>query len=129
MTSDPRSASDPLPIPALDALAVARLRELDPTGQHGVVVRVMATYDASLRRMLGQLEAERGNPSPAVVSGIAHTLKSSSASVGALALATACAAVEARLRAGEHATLGADIDLLLAEGQAALRAVAPMLQP
>lgn len=129
MTSEPRSAAASPSATALDAAAVARLRELDPTGQHGVVSRVLATFDASLRRLLGQLEAERGKGNAVVVGGIAHTLKSSSASVGALGLATACAEIEARLRAGDTAALQSDIDRMLAEGQAALRAVAAMMQP
>jgi HPt (histidine-containing phosphotransfer) domain-containing protein len=114
---------------ALDASALARLRELDPGGQHGVVARVMATFDSSLRRMMGQLEAERGTGNVVVVSGIAHTLKSSSASVGALALAALCTEIEGRLRTGDVSTLQADIDRMLAEGEAALAAVAPMLSP
>ena len=129
MTPEPPAAAASTPAIVLDATAVARLRELDPTGQHGVVARVMATFDASLRRLLGQLEAESGGSNVAVVAGIAHTLKSSSASVGALGLAAACAEIESRLRAGDAARLQADIERMLAEGQAALLAVAALLQP
>jgi len=63
-----------------------------------------------------------------VVAGIAHTLKSSSASVGALALAAACSDIERRLRAGAAGDLSADVQRLLAEGEAALRAVGAMLR-
>ena len=129
MTTDPRPAAAPPSATALDAAAVARLRELDPSGQHGVVARVMATFDSSLRRMLTQLEAERGGGNATLVSGIAHTLKSSSASVGALGLAAACAEIEARLRAGDTSSLQSDIERMLAEGQAALHAVAATLAP
>jgi HPt (histidine-containing phosphotransfer) domain-containing protein len=128
MTSNATSTSSS-PAPVLDARALARLRELDPGGEHGVVARVLAIYDVSLRRMLGQLEADRGGSNASSVLGIAHALKSSSASVGALGMAAACTAVEARLRAGDHGTLQRDIDLLIAEGQAALLAVAAALVP
>lgn len=124
------NAPAPAPSPvALDAAALRRLRELDPDGSHGVVVRVLGAFETSLARMLGQLEAQRVDGDPAAVCGIAHTLKSSSASVGALALSAACAEVEARLRAGPPATLGRDVDHLLAEGRTALAAVGAMLRP
>jgi len=64
-----------------------------------------------------------------VVAGIAHTLKSSSASVGALALSARCAEIERRLREGADGDLQADVQRLLAEGEAALRAVGSMLRP
>ncbi|CAD5374733.1 Hpt domain-containing protein [Rubrivivax sp. A210] len=126
MSTDFRPAPAAAPVLPLDPEALARLRELDPSGQHGVVARVLATYDASLRRLLAQAEAARGDAT--AVASIAHTLKSSSASVGALSLASSCAAIEARLRGGDVSTLRADVERLLGEGQAALRSVDAMLQ-
>ncbi len=122
----------PVPAPStagLDAGALRRLRELDPDGRHGVVTRVLTAFETSLTRMLAQLESERDGGDPAVVCSIAHTLKSSSASVGALALAAACAEVESRLRAGTAGALGRDVDHLLAEGRTAMAAVGAMLRP
>lgn len=116
---------------ALDADAISRLQELDPDGRHGVVSRVMAAYETSLTRLLAQLrtQGEAGESCDvAQVARIAHTLKSSSASVGALALSAACADVEARLRDGAGDELSTDVDRLLAEGQAALAAVGAMLR-
>ena len=129
MTSDSRPPAAPAAAAALDAGAIVRLRELDPDGRHAVVARVLSTFDTSLRRILAQLEAQRGTADAAVVAAIAHTLKSSSASVGALGLAAACADIEARLRAGDAGALAADVERLLAEGRAALQAVAAMLRP
>ena len=60
---------------------------------------------------------------------LAHTLKSSSASVGALALAAACAQVESRMREGRTTNLRDDVDLLLDQGKVALAAVGAMLRP
>lgn len=113
----------------LDATALARLRELDPDGRHGVVVRVLEAFETSLSRLLGQLRAELNAGDPAVVAGIAHTLKSSSASVGALALSAGCTEIERRLREKSDGDLHADVQRLLAEGEAALRAVGSMLRP
>jgi HPt (histidine-containing phosphotransfer) domain-containing protein len=118
----PRSVS-------LDATALARLRELDPDGRHGVVMRVMAAFETSLSRMLVQLAAQRDAGDAGIVSGIAHTLKSSSASVGALALAQACTEIERRLRSGTEGDLDADVERLLQEGELALAAVGAMLRP
>lgn len=114
---------------ALDGAALARLRELDPDGRHGVVDRVLTAYETSLRRLLAQLNTELAAADRALVAGIAHTLKSSSASVGALALSARCAEVEHRLRAGAADDLSADVQRLVAEGEAALRAVAAVLRP
>jgi len=105
-----------VPPVTLDATALARLRELDPDGRHGVVVRVLEAFETSLGRLLGQLRDEPDAGDAAVVAGIAHTLKSSSASVGALALSARCAEIERRLREG-------------ADGEAALRSVGAMLRP
>ncbi len=116
--------------PTLDAAALDRLRELDPDGRHGVLQRVLNAFETSLTRMCAQLVAERERGGDAsVVAGIAHTLKSGAASVGALELSRVCADIEQRLRSGEHAHLSADIERLLTAGDHALQAVASMLRP
>lgn len=113
----------------LDVAALARLRELDPDGRHGVVKRVLAAFETSLSRLLMQLRVERDAADATVVAGIAHTLKSSAASVGALSLSASCSDIERRLRAGADADLPADVQRLLGEGEAALRAVEAVLRP
>ncbi len=129
--SDPLlPGAPPAPEPAaFDAAALGRLRELDPDGRHGVLQRVLAAFETSLSRMLVQLAAEREGGNAAVVAGVAHTLKSSSASVGALALSQACAEVERRLRTEEPGSLAGDIERLLLAGEAALATVRAMLRP
>jgi histidine phosphotransfer protein HptB len=104
----------------LDATALARLRELDPGGKAGLLNRVLLTYTQSLDRMLAQWRAARsvGDVGDAsVMRHIAHTLKSSSASVGALNLSTLCADVEARLRDGRLEGIETALDLLTAEAE------------
>lgn len=124
------SPQDPAPAEpvTLDAATLARLRELDPQGRQGVVARVLAAFEASLTRMLEQLDAERDGGQAQVVGAVAHTLKSSAASVGALRLASACAEVERRVRTGGPTAQRHDIDWLLLEGEAALEAVRAMLR-
>lgn len=120
--------TDDTPEP-LDPQALARLRELDPDGRQGVVLRVLTAFDNSLARMVVQLQAQAEAGNADVVAGIAHMLKSSSASVGAMTLSKACAEVESRLRSGHSADLSHDIDRLIALTQRAQRSVAAILRP
>jgi histidine phosphotransfer protein HptB len=113
-------------VPGLDPVALAKLNELDPQGRLGVVQRVLAAFESSLARMLAQLEAN-GAADINLVSHIAHTLKSSSASVGASRLAQACADTERRCRQADHNGLPDDVQRLQSEGRAALLAVRAML--
>jgi HPt (histidine-containing phosphotransfer) domain-containing protein len=113
----------------LDPKSLARLRELDPDGRHGVLSRVLGAFESSLSRMLAQLLAQREQGDPGIVAGVAHTLRSSAASVGALQLSQTCAEVEGRLRDGPAGDLHDDVRRLLAEGEAALGAVRAMLRP
>jgi len=123
----PHSPTAPQP---LDAAALARLRELDPEGRAGVLQRVLTVYAASLVRAQAGLEVALHTGDAAATASLAHTLKSSSASVGALALAAACAQVEARLRGGQALAQGAladDIGWLQREVVAAGDSVRAML--
>jgi histidine phosphotransfer protein HptB len=102
----------------LDVSALNRLRELDPGGRSGLLKRVLRTYTLSLERMLLQWQAARavgGLGDLVAMRTMAHTLKSSSASVGALELSALCAEVEARLRDERLEGVEAELDALSAE--------------
>jgi HPt (histidine-containing phosphotransfer) domain-containing protein len=106
----------------LDAGALDRLRELDPTGRGRVVERVLQAFDGSVRRLLPQLERAAAAGDRAAVGHVVHTLKSSSASIGATHVSHLCAALEAEIRAGSSvdlppraAALAAALDVVLAE--------------
>jgi len=101
----------------LDAQALARLQELDPGGRAGLVQRVLATYTLSLQRLLEQLAAARAAGDSEGLRHAAHTLKSSSASVGALELSALCAQAEAGLRDSDTTKLPSVLDRLVAEGE------------
>ena len=90
--------------PVLDAGCMAELRALDPDGKAQLVKRVLATYQASLAKLVDQLRLAQGEGAWDQVSRVAHTLKSSSASIGALALSGLCADIERLLRAGDSAS-------------------------
>jgi len=98
----------------LDAQALARLRELDPGGSSKLIERVVAAYLKSLDRLLPDLAAARGASLDLhVVRHVSHTLKSSSASLGALQLAQRCAEIETLARKGHVDGLEALLDGML----------------
>ena len=116
-----------LPSGPLDGEALARLRELDPQGKNGLLPRVIRAYFDSLAKLLPELQAAR---QPVLdfdkLRQVVHTLKSSSASLGALTLSQQCARVEAMARERRAEGLDAEIEALLSgieEARAALAAL------
>ena len=107
---------------------MARLRELDPDGRAGVVQRVMRTFDTSLTQTLAALAlaGERGDA--VELRRLAHTLKSSSASVGALELSHACARLEALARDNRAVDIPAVLAELLVAAAAAQHAVRELMR-
>lgn len=132
-TSTPFAAPRPAPAAAaaapgaweqvLDHACIERLRELDPGGKGGLVARVLNTYKQSLAKMLDQLAAAREGADLSRVRHVAHTLKSSSASVGALQLSALCADVESNVRDGPAPDLDAQLDALAQEAVRVLAAL------
>jgi HPt (histidine-containing phosphotransfer) domain-containing protein len=114
--------------PRLDADALARLRELDPNGQSGLVERVLKAFQGSAIRLRGQAEAARASGDHTALRLVAHTLKSSAASVGAPALAQRSANVETAIRLGTLDGLDGELDAMLAAFDAAQQAIALHLQ-
>jgi HPt (histidine-containing phosphotransfer) domain-containing protein len=121
----PPSASTPSgQCTELDAAALAGLRELDPHGLNRLLERVVRAFQGSLDRMVPQLVEAQARHDAAGVRHVAHTLKSSSASIGALRLSSLCAQLEASARGGSTDGLDAQIDALCAE----VKAVRPALE-
>ncbi|HET7795402.1 MAG TPA: response regulator [Rhizobacter sp.] len=82
----------------LDAQALERLRELDPNGENRLMERVVSAFESSIGRLMPQLQdALKGNDLGGI-RHVAHTLKSSSASIGAMKLSKMCSDVESRAR-------------------------------
>lgn len=82
----------------LDEEALQRLRELDPGGRNRLLERVLRAFEASVLRLALQLAEARQREDMQGIRHVAHTLKSSSASVGALRLSRLCAEIEALVR-------------------------------
>lgn len=119
-TSNPTPRFEPPP-GLLDAEALDRLRALDPNGQSGLLPRVLATYTASLQRLLDQLRVARANADVQAQRHVAHTLKSSSASIGALKLSGLCADIERRMRDEPSLSVQSHLDALTLEAEHLLR--------
>jgi hypothetical protein len=96
----------------LDPEALARLAELDPKGENELLQRVLKAFANSAGRLMPQLEAARAGPDLAAIRYVAHTLKSSSASIGAVALSATCAEIEAMIRSAEVANLPDRLDAM-----------------
>lgn len=116
-------------LPLIDPQSIERLHELDPSGQQGVVERVLRAYENSLRRHLADIRAAHDVGDLDRLARAAHTLKSSSAAVGALGFSTRCAEVELSVRADKAVPSAAQVDALLHEGQRVLVAIGAMLAP
>ena len=116
-TPGPGSAPASRAPTVLDQASLDRLRELDPTGAARLMHRIVAAYDSSLERLLPDLAAARAGTSIdlSVVRHVSHTLKSSSASLGALNLAEQCAEIETKARNGTVEGLDALLDNMLIE--------------
>ncbi|MGS0753514.1 Hpt domain-containing protein [Roseateles sp. GG27B] len=100
----------------LDAESLARLRELDPDGRNQLIERIVMAYSKSLDRLLPELARARGaSLQLSVVRHVSHTLKSSSASLGALTLSQRCADIESMARDGQVEGLETELDCMLSE--------------
>ena len=92
---------EPTPAPlSLDAAAMKRLHDLDPSGRNQLVRRVMQAFDASISRLMPMLEPGPLGLDPASVGHVVHTLRSSSNSLGALRLSALCAELDQAMRRG-----------------------------
>ena len=84
----------------LDPQAIERLRELDPGGRSKLLSRVANAFGTSVARLLPQMRTALAASDLSAIRHVAHTLKSSSASIGAVKLSQLCADIEAMSRAG-----------------------------
>lgn len=116
-------------MPVLDPQALDRLRELDPHGTQGIMPRVLRAYEQALLRQIDEFQAAQAGGDADRVSRIAHTLKSASASVGALGLSRLCAELERAVRTQPLPALGPQVEALVHEAQQVLAAVRAILPP
>ncbi len=120
---EPASLSVPAP-DVLDAQALQRLHELDPNGENQLITRVVNAFEVSVKRLMPQLALALPGLDLAAVRHVAHTLKSSSASLGAIKLSQMCSELENLSRLGKTEGV-ADLAALL---QAEVEVVRAALQ-
>lgn len=112
----------------LDADALERLRALDPTGSNHLMERVLKAFQTSVGRLLPMLQEAQQDNDLAGIGHVAHTLKSSSASIGAIKLSQLCAEIEQMIRRGEGHALGTRVDDLTREIGAVIQSLRSLLE-
>ena len=120
--------SDALPVTdhteaALDRAVLDAIRALDETGAASLLRQVIQIYFETSPRLIAELRRAQAAAGLDGVRSAAHSLKSSSANLGAARLAQMCQALEHAARAGAlHAGLP-DADAIEAEYAAVRRAL------
>lgn len=123
-TPGPAGPAGPALAPAvLEPQALASLQALDPSGAGRLLERIVEAYRGSVDRLVPQLRDAMQRQDLAGVRHVAHTLKSSSASLGAVELSATCAAVEAMAREQRLEGLAPRVDVLCDQVAAVLLAL------
>ena len=135
-TADAAAATDTAPSPppprvwrdVFDEVAVHRLLELDPLGHNHLVERVTKMFANSVDKYIGQLEDAWGARDFKTVRDVAHTMKSSSANLGALKLSHTCVEIETAIREQTGDDLGPLIIALQKEAARVISALPLLLE-
>ena len=99
----------------LDAGALERLRELDPNNENRLMERVVNAFETSVGRLMPQLQDALLANELAGIRHVSHTLKSSSASIGAVKLSKMCSEIESMARQNQSDGMTERVVLLQAE--------------
>ncbi len=92
--------------PVIREKALEKIRALQQPGKPDIVATVVNYYLEDAPVMMSALEQALAASNPDDVRGVAHRLKTGSASVGAVRLATLCRELEALGRCGETTPMG-----------------------
>jgi signal transduction histidine kinase/DNA-binding response OmpR family regulator/HPt (histidine-containing phosphotransfer) domain-containing protein len=115
------------PAPVIDRKVLDSLRRLGPEGRSDVLRRVVQLYLDSAPELVSELEQAAAAGDLEALTRASHSLKSSSAYVGALVLSQRCGALEAAARAGDIADPAALVGPIRAEYTAAEAALSTHL--
>lgn len=108
---------------ALDQNALNSLRELDPDGSTGVYSNIIQTYLADAAALMEQIKAAVAANDAASLARHAHTLKSTSMSLGATRVSAIAREMEGAAKSGATATCPLFLTALTAEHSAAVKAL------
>lgn len=126
-SASPVAGMDAAATALIDPQSIERLRQLDPSGQQGVLDRVLRAYESSLGRHLDDVTRALSAGDLDRMARAAHTLKSSSAAVGALNFSQLCADIEHMLRSLKVMPPTSQVEALIHEGTRVQAAVGAML--
>jgi CheY-like chemotaxis protein len=104
----------------LDASAIDAVRQLDPDGQDRLLSRLIALYRDDSSQLLADMENGLKVSDAESVARAAHTLKSSSANLGATNVAAIARLIETAARTGDISDLPASMTKLRAQRTVAL---------
>jgi CheY-like chemotaxis protein/HPt (histidine-containing phosphotransfer) domain-containing protein/anti-sigma regulatory factor (Ser/Thr protein kinase) len=100
--ADPPAAAEGAPADAvLDPRALAAITALDQPGRPSVLQKVVALYLQQSPGLVDQLRSAVDGNDSAALRAAAHSLKSSSANLGALGFSEKCRTLEAKAREGD----------------------------
>jgi HPt (histidine-containing phosphotransfer) domain-containing protein len=106
--------------PTIDRASLDQINDLDPNQNGELLNTIIDTYCENAAVLIRELvEAARGDDLDAAVRA-AHSLKSSSANVGAQRLATLCRSIEQDGRSGDISAILVNLNPALAEYQTAI---------
>jgi CheY-like chemotaxis protein len=109
--------------PLLDEQALRHLKSLRQPGGPDLFTRIVDLYSTHSRTLIESLRDSVGRSDAAGVLQAAHSLKSSSANVGAMGLADLCGSLERSAKAGNMAACVTILDDLVADHGRVLRAL------
>jgi len=104
----------------LDISAIEAVRQLDPDGQDRLLSRLIALYRDDSSQLLADMENGLRTSDAEIVARAAHTLKSSSANLGAANVAAIARIIETAARTGDISGLPALMTKLRAQRTVAL---------
>ena len=104
----------------LDHSAIEAVRQLDPDGQDRLLSRLIALYRDDSSQLLADIDNAMKVGDAEGVARAAHTLKSSSANLGATNVAAIARQIEHSARSGDIAELPASMTKLRAQRTVAL---------
>lgn len=128
MQADHHDHPDPDAGPApIDREVLAQYRAIDPAGGLGLAQHLVKIYIESSLPTLQQAEQAAADGNAEVLRSTSHSLKSSSASIGATTLSGLFRELEAMAKAGRMAEVGPVIGRTRAEYERALVALRELL--
>ena len=113
----------------LDLAAIERIRAMERRGAERLLERLIETYLTSSERLMAEAEAALGRADATALRQAAHTLKSSSANLGAIELASRCAGIEGLARTEHLVEARADWMAVVGAYERVKHALQEMVQP